>query len=286
MSTIEIKIIKSLSKALSLCSQIDQNSDELVIDLTLTQFIDSNLTALVGAFIFYLQSKNIAVKIILPQDNKVYTTLCKNNFLPFFASQCKKMNDITKTVIEFQQFDIHDTIKQDNFYELLHNGLLKARGLNNLSDRVLKEITKSVIELFSNAISHSMSQCGIFCAGQYFSKYNKLDITIVDIGVGIPHKVRTYIGKKINDDEAIYWAMQRQNTTREDIGGLGLHLLKRLIIMTKGKLEIVSYNGYYSIVNSKEKLGIKDFCFPGTIINIEFKIDNNFYVFKDEINED
>ena len=283
MNTVSIGTIKSLRKALSYCAELDQCTDSVMIDLSDASFIDSNFTALLGAYIYYLESKNIKVEITKPQKGVVYTTLCKNNFLPFFNSGFSRMNDLIQTVIEFRQFDIADTAKQQAFFDLLRSGLLKSRGLVNLSDKVLKEVSKNIIELFSNAVSHSQSACGMFCAGQLFPTYHKLDVTIVDMGVGIQHNVASHLKQEVSADEAIRWAMKRLNSTRDDIGGLGLHLLKELITLTKGKLEIVSNNGYYYIKDGKEGSELLEFTFPGTVVNIEFKIDDKYYYLKGEI---
>lgn len=283
MSIVKIGTIKTLKKALSYCAEFDKCADSVIIDLSDANFINSNFTALLGAYIYHMESKNIKVEITKPQKGIVYTTLCKNNFLPFFNSEFSRMNDLTQTVIEFRQFDIADTGKQQAFFDLLRAGLLKSRGLINLSDKVLKEVSKNVIELFSNSVSHSQSACGMFCAGQLFPKYHKLDVTIVDMGVGIHHNVRSHLKQEIPADEAIRWAMERLNSTRGDIGGLGLHLLKELITVTKGKLEIVSNNGYYYIIDGKEGSELLEFTFPGTVVNIEFKIDDKYYYLKGEI---
>ena len=282
MNTVSIGTVKSLSKALSYCQELDTDEKTILLNLTDAKFIDSNFTALFGAFIFYLESRGAKVKLTKPENGRVYTTLCKNNFLPFFDKEFSRMNDKTQSVIEFQQFDIVDIPKQQEFYKLLKDGLLKNRGLVNLSDKVLKEVTKSIIELFSNATSHSESACGIFCAGQFFPDNKKLDITIVDIGVGIPHKVTSFLNEDIAQNKAIEWAMKRLNSTRGDIGGLGLHLLKELITLTNGKLEIISNTGYYYIKDGKESSEILEYNFPGTIVNIEFKIDDKFYILKGE----
>lgn len=283
MTIVSIEKIKSLRDVLTYCEQLDATASEVLIDLSNAEFIYSNFTALLGAYIYYLESKNVQVKINRPTKGEVYTTLCKNNFLPFFSEEFSKMNDKTLTTIEFRQFDIADTRKQQLFFDLLRDGLLKSRGLVNLSDKVLKEVSKNVIELFSNAVSHSKSHCGMFCAGQLFPNLHKLDITIVDMGIGIHHNVVSFLKSEMEADEAIRWAMERLNSTRGDIGGLGLALLKELITLTKGKLEIVSNNGYYYIKNGKEGSELLNFNFPGTVVNIEFKIDDKYYFFKGEI---
>lgn len=280
--TIYIRTVKTLSKVLSICRELSFINKSVLIDLTNTRFIDSNLTAVLGAYIKYMEFKSIDVLLKKPDKPKVFTTLCKNNFLPFLDSKYRKFNDRTQSVIEFQHFDINDVKKQQNFFKLLNDGLLAKRGLVNLSNNVLKEVSKSIIELFSNSASHSNSKIGVFCAGQFFEKYKKLDITIVDIGVGIPYNVEKYLNTDIPANKAIEWSTKRLHSTREDVGGLGLHLLKELITLTKGKLEIVSSTGYYYIIDGKENSKVLEFDFPGTIVNIEFKINNKYYSFKGE----
>ena len=132
-ATVEICKIKSLHEALMYCEKLESCKTDVLIDLQKAEFIDSNFTALLGAYIYYLESKNINVAITKPEKWQIYTTLCKNNFLPFFSHEFKRMNDNTSTTIEFRQFDIADTVKLQNFYDELYAGLLKSRGLNSLS---------------------------------------------------------------------------------------------------------------------------------------------------------
>ena len=42
-----------------------------------------------------------------------------------------------------------------------------------------------------------------------------------------------------------------------------------------GKIEILSNDGLYRIKNGQEDLENLDFCFDGTIVNIEFNIEKN-----------
>lgn len=282
MKKVPIRTVKTLSKVLTICEELSKAENYVLVDFKNTKFIDSNFTAIFGAYFKYLKNRGIKVSCTKPEQPKVFTTLSKNGFLPSLDKKYKKLNDNTETVIEYQQFQINDISAQQKFFDLLNDGLLKKRGLINVSEKVLNEVTKSIIEIFSNSASHSNSKPGIFCAGQFFTVKKRLDITIVDMGVGIPSKVNEFLNKDMESNLAIEWSTKRLNSTRDDIGGLGLHLLKELIKLTKGKLEIVSSNGYYYIIEGKEGSRNLDFYFPGTIVNIEFKINDKFYSLKGE----
>jgi K+-sensing histidine kinase KdpD len=163
---------------------------------------------------------------------------------------------------------------------------LKQKGVTNLSDKVLKIVSKNIIELFDNTREHSKSTQGIYIAGQFFKEKQKFDFTIVDMGVGIVENVNSFLNEKLKSGEAIHWAMQKQNSTRiGEPGGLGLALLKELIMKSNGKIEVISNDGYYFIKNQEEGFEDLDIIFQGTIINIEFNIDGQIYSLKDEDNK-
>ena len=214
----------------------------------------------------------------------VKTVLSKNNFFPIFT-ELPKLNDASQSVIEYERFDLDELGKQNIFFEkLLKDDMLKTKGVTNLSDKVLKNVSKNIIELFDNAREHSKSTQGIYIAGQFFPQKHKFDFTIVDMGVGIAKNVNSFLGVKLEAGEAINWAMTKQNSTRVgEPGGLGLALLKELIMKSNGKLEVVSNDGYYFIKNQKEAYETLGVEFEGTIINIEFNIDGKKYFLKEEL---
>ena len=156
--------------------------------------------------------------------------------------------------VEYQKFALDDLDKQNIFFDrLIADELLKKKGVTNLSEKVLKIVSQNIIELFDNAREHSKSSAGIYIAGQFFPQKHKFDFTIVDMGVGIVENVNLFLGKKLESGEAIFWAMQKQNSTRVgEPGGLGLALLKELILKSNGKIEIISNDGYYFIKDQKE----------------------------------
>lgn len=282
MNTLKIVEIRTIRNAFNLYIKFKalDITKKIVFDFSGAKFIYSNYTALFGAFIDSCEE----YEIIVPKKEIVKSVLSKNNFFPTFTNLVK-LNDISQSVIEYEKFSLDELEKQNIFFEkLLEDGILKTKGVTNLSDKVLKNVSKNIIELFDNAREHSKSTQGIYIAGQFFPQKHKFDFTIVDMGIGIVQNVNRFLDKKLSPGEAINWAIQKQNSTREgEPGGLGLALLKELILKSNGRLEVISNNGYYFIENQKESYKTLDVEFEGTLINIEFNINDKKYFLKEEL---
>jgi len=289
-----MKNILSFTKVFSLKESIElykkfqkmDTKEKITFDFSNATFVYANFTALFGALIDSCEN----FEVILPTDEKVKSVLSKNNFFPIFLKNIKKLKDRSNSVVNYENFGLEDIEKQDRFSEkLLLENLLEKKGVTNLSQKVLKEVSKSILELFSNARDHSKSQKGIYVAGQFFPKKGKFDFTIVDLGVGIKYNVNNFLKENKTGSEAIEWAIQKQNSTNKDNPrGLGLALLKELIMKSNGKIEILSDNGLYTLQQQQESFEDLNFIFCGTLVNIEFNIEKDKkYVFNEEIgNED
>ncbi|MDP4226888.1 MAG: hypothetical protein Q8910_10965 [Bacteroidota bacterium] len=77
-----------------------------------------------------------------------------------------------------------------------------------------------------------------------------------------------------------------KSTTKEGIsGGIGLALLKEFIEKNKGKMQIVSNDGFYQFGYEGEILKQFHGQSPGTIVNLQFRTDDRSnYSLKSEIN--
>ena len=138
--------------------------NKVIFDFEEATFVYANFTALFGALIDGCDK----FEIILSKDEKVKSVLSKNNFFPNFVKNIKKLKDKSNSVVNYENFGLEDIEKQDRFSEkLLLENLLEKKGVTNLSQKVLKEVSKSILELFSNARDHSKSQKGIYIAGQF-----------------------------------------------------------------------------------------------------------------------
>lgn len=120
-----------------------------------------------------------------------------------------------------------------------------------MSQGVKEKMTELIYELFVNAQIHSGTE-NIYTCGQFFPYKNKIEFTVVDTGVGFKEKVNHKFNRKLSAEQAIKWAVQDKNTTKDITGGLGLAMLKEFTDYNKGKIQIVSSDGYYLFSKGRE----------------------------------
>ena len=104
-----------------------------------------------------------------------------------------------------------------------------------------------IFEIPNNALTHSNSKEGIICHGYYKNK-NTFTFSIYDLGIGIPQSVRNYIKKDINSIDALKWALEKGNTTKESDypRGIGFTLLEEFRKEFKGKISIITEDILYA----------------------------------------
>lgn len=113
-----------------------------------------------------------------------------------------------------------------------------------------------------------------------------MHFTIVDKGVNIKQNVSNYLSQDIEASDAIEWAMVKGNTTKtgETSGGLGLAVIFNFIKLNRGKIQIISSDGFYEFKNGSVVKKQLNSIFEGTIVNIKFNLnDVNHYVLKEEV---
>ena len=89
----------------------------------------------------------------------------------------------------------------------------------------------------------------------------------------------------------IQWALEENNTTKpieKNIpGGLGFKIICDFARLNNGKVQIVSSDGCWQLIRGKEEAQSLSLPFPGTIVNLEFNLDDkSFYYLKDEKQEE
>jgi len=260
----------------------DVKAEEIHFDYSNTKWFDANMLALLGAMVENLYSKDNKVTItnLIP---KLENLFCRNHFLCFFGKQ--SLPDQYNSTVKYKRFDTSDIF---SFDEYLENDLFSKGDFPKISKLLRKKIRESSIEIFDNAVCHG--ECNnVFTCGQYYRGiYNRrLDFTIVDVGKSIRKNVRDFRGDPIiKGNEAIKWAVERGNTTKTGTipGGLGFSLIREFLQKNGGKIQILSADGFWEErgqnVNSEKMDGF----FQGTIVNLEFNLnDKSYYYLKSEI---
>jgi len=256
----------------SLISLYEAHKEELFseIHLELRHFFAANMSAALGAVLdmFTAKLNDIHFDHLDPQIESI---LLKNDFLTYYGKQ--RANDTHNTTIKFKKLKPTDGRYFKNYViEDLIDG--HTADLPKMSKEVKEKIAEGIYEIFVNAQIHSETQF-IYTCGQFFPNKHKIEFAIVDTGIGFREKINRRFESKLSATQAIKWAVQDQKTTKQGVsGGIGLAVLKEFIEMNKGKLQIVSNDGYYQFNADGEQVQQFEGEFPGTIVNLQFRTDD------------
>jgi anti-sigma regulatory factor (Ser/Thr protein kinase) len=277
-----ISINNTFESFQSLIQLYETHKDELFgdIHLEIRHFFAANMSAALGAVLdkFMANLNAIHFDYLTP---KIETILLKNDFLTYFGKQ--RAVDIHNTTIKFLKLKPTDGKYFKNYViEELMEGHIT--DLLKMSKGVKEKMVEAIYEIFVNAQIHSESKF-IYTCGQFFPTKNKIEFTIVDTGIGFREKINRRFGSNLRATQAIKWAVEEKKTTKEGIsGGLGLAVLREFVYVNKGKMQIVSNEGFYQFDSDGETLKEFEGEFPGTIVNLQFRTDdNNNYSLKSEI---
>lgn len=256
--------------------------DEIILDFAKTTWLEANLTAILGATLNKIQLELNDARIV-NLSQKIGTLLSRNHFLSHFGGL--KIPDYYKTTIKYRKFK---TGEEKLFKEYLDRDLLSKKAMPDMSFSLRKKINESIFEIFNNAVIHGDCR-NIFSCGQYYPNKKRLDFTMVDLGKTIKANVKRYLGENMSGKDSIKWAVAEGHTTRRGQipGGLGLSLIREFLEKNNGKIQIVSSDGYWEQKGQGKREGSFSQAFPGTIVNLEFNIDDrSYYYLSSEIDEE
>jgi hypothetical protein len=257
---------------INLSYAISQNIDaEIILDFKNCIKFEANLSAILGAICSISEEQKKTINFI-NLNTGIQKVLQKNKFLCAYGWDA--VHDANNTIITFQKFTPYADIE---FMDYIRDELLSKPDFPKLSRLLGKKINESIFEIFENARTHGLCKY-IHTCGQYFSSESikRLDMTIVDMGQTIKTNVNDYLHTTFSASEAIEWALAYGNTTKigNIPGGLGLDIIFEFIKLNKGKIQIVSSDGYWEYRNGKTENKLFDKPFSGTIVNIEFNLDD------------
>jgi len=265
---------------------LELDFSKLILDFRNNVWFEANLCAVLGALLNKIQGNfnNVLIENIPLRQQDI---LSRNHFLATFGGE--KITDHHNTTIKYRR---NKLAEEKLIHQFLNTDLLGKHDFPRLSALAFKEIERSIFEIFSNAILHGNCEF-VYSCGQYFP--NKMpphvDFTIVDLGNTIKSNVNTYLNDTLSGTAAIEWAIEENHTTKPKEGnipgGLGLQIIIEFVKLNKGKLQIVSSDGYWEINKGEVQSKLMEYEFPGTIVNIEFNLDDaSFYYLKEELNSD
>ncbi len=226
-------------------------------------WLAANTCSMIGAIFQKLQSSFNTIRIF-NIERKIEDILMRNGFLAFLGYP--RIPDRQQTTIEYLKLSPRDN---RYFSKYIRDDLLGRKEMPTMSDKLKRKISEGIYEIFVNAVMHSDTEEGIFTCGQFFPRKNTIEFMITDLGIGIRNRVNQYLNASFSAVDAIEWAMQERNTTKpNDSGGLGLAILKRFITLNKGRIQIISNDGFWELSGSGINKKYFNREFPGTAVNI------------------
>jgi len=266
----------------SLCDDLRGVKDsEVVFDFTGCKFLRQSGVVILGALVRLLQQQGCTVKFRLHtiQDN-IRANLEQNGFLHSLG--IPNSPPWNGNSIPYRE----DRFMVENDYADYLSEKWLGKGWVNVSANLRDHIVSRVIEAYINVFDHAKSPVGVITCGQHFPRWEQLIITMVDMGVGIPHTIREYLKQsQMSADDALRWAFEPTNTTKDQNNfarGNGLKLLKSFMEENHGKLEIYSENGYACIDDKGNRFENRSRSFQGTIVQITLICDTARYTLPEE----
>ncbi|HEV7395519.1 MAG TPA: ATP-binding protein [Pyrinomonadaceae bacterium] len=263
----------------SLWQQAKAAKESIEFDFSSCKFLSQRGVAFLGGLARLLEHNEKTVNFSWPSiKHSIRMNLNQNGFCSGFGKSIAPWQGNSVPYREDRYLD------KDSLVSYLADDWL-GRDWVHLSNGLRNAVASKVSEIYVNAFEHSLSPIGVFSCGQHYPNRRMVSLTVVDFGIGIPQKVRSYRGLPgIPAGTAVEWAFKRGTTTRTDGsgGGLGLDLLKQLVTLNGGSLTVLSQDGWAVILNRGEKYLSRQHCFEGTMITITLRCDEAYYHLTDE----
>lgn len=263
---------------------VEDGTKEYIIDFKKTMSFDANLSAVLGAIFDKRNNDGYKIFLIPPVYAGVRRVLSRNKFFEAFDLSTK--NEDRENFIVYKSFGVKDTLA---FKQYIETELIQKQSFPKCTKKAKDKIKESIYEIFANAVDHGGCD-NVYCCGEVHTRRNKttLDMTFVNLGMSVVDNVNRYMTNKnlptLSSEEALVWAFEEGNTTKQITGGLGLAILQQFIRLNKGRIQMISGDAMLEIEQDVETKTKLDKWFYGTIVTVEFDCnDENSYYMKDEI---
>jgi hypothetical protein len=266
---------------------LNKHDEDVALDFSGCDFIRQNAVAIIGGLAVDLEMRGLVMRA-MPETlrSDVRRNLERNGLLEYLGVSCARN---AGTAIPFR----HDATKDaDAIVTYLEQSWL-GNGWVNVSQRALDRIVGSVWEIYENAFAHADSAAGVFSCGQYYPNLKRLKLAVADFGVGIPQRVTEFlspIGAKesLTDSHCMRWAFAKGNSTTRTgaSAGVGLDILRELVEVNNGTLEVYSHAGHARVTKHGDTYAGRKGTFAGTVLNMTLVCDDSYYCLTSENRND
>lgn len=168
------------------------------------------------------------------------------------------------TTIAIEGFESGDSAQIGTF--LIDGWSAMARSLSRASTEY---VVSAVAEIFENGITHARSDVGVLAAGQYYPKRDDLELSVVDLGIGIPGSLAAAFGRREEEIDAIRvleWAFEPGRSSLRTSRGLGLAIVRGFVRRNGARLLIASGSAFAQADGEAWQTARLSTRFPGTLI--------------------
>jgi hypothetical protein len=239
------------------------------IDMSAIKWLGAHLAVPLAILVKLAENKGNVVSFVNTSD-QVALILRKNQFFS------KKAIDTFNTTMPIRLFPPEGSVDFSRYSKRY----LDRREMPKMTRSLREKFYEGIDELFANSALHSKTGIPVAVGGQFYPNKHRLDFALGDGGRGIQGAIRDALKRELPAEDAIEWAMQPWNTTRQgDIpGGLGSQILTDFVKLNKGKLIVVSNAGYWSQNGGRVQKCRLAQQFPGTVVVLEIDTaDRNSY---------
>lgn len=248
---------------------------KLVFDFKNNTHFDVSLTAVLGIIVKTLNEQGTACTLS-NVNQELREVWGQNGFLSYFMNlraiglKKSKMKDVEK-YLEVRKEDLHEVA------DYIENEFLSANEFPKISESLRKEMTQSILELIINAHQHGNSEYAV-CCGHISHADSKLCFCVTNVGKTFKDNIYGYLRGNLPNKypNHIEWAMDGNTTKTDQVGGLGLRLLKEFVEKNKGRIQIHSDEEYWmhdydgtNCENMTEKIKMM-----GTVVYIEINLQD------------
>lgn len=273
--------LTSLGSFSEIIQEINQNQGtRFIIDLSDYKHIHPSFAVLVAAMLYVNDKSAIRYSIT---NQKCIDFLYYSGILEHYKKaeprigKKQKTSDIRKSSVNFQ---IVDDI---NNCEDIARQIIKRFPVE-LDQEIENELISNMVEILSNAFYHS-GYGKAFCCG-FIDVQKNMTISIYDLGIGIPNKVREFLGNdNLSAKGAIEWAWQMGHSTLNGADdyprGVGFPMLEDFVKKNNGDILVGSDNSYCRIRSGKKTFGELATPLPGTFFSLQIRKDSEHKYKKD-----
>ena len=269
----KLQTVAYSNSLIKLCAEAVASEDEVLFDLSKTEFIAPFGIVLLAGTISERLAQGRKSKYRRPNKDATRKFLSGIGFNDFFRIS-GDAHRIQSPKVQLRRLYQIDYLLIDQVLGVFESSIRMSKGVRS-------SLRLALNELMTNAFDHSESERGCYVCAQTYPQKKKIRLCITDFGIGIRKALKKSPEYKHleSDEESILLAVQEGITSREKTtAGYGLSHINRFMNVNDGKMHILSGKGkimwdYSSSRKYRGKKQTMHFPFIGTIINLLINAD-------------